>query len=445
MSEQNILNPTTTSALNPDYSVKVTDPQTMSEWQPRSGKWFGRRLSARGVVFDLTWQARLLSDYLALDQWFHQYESDFFTFSDYDTGRYYSGKFAAQPTKERAGYNKVNVSAQFVEIPGLPMYQYPNNWSRDAVFLEERGSWPVPSGNAPTINDLVKLTGSNWDRHDKNYCPFSEDLTQWTVTAGVTVSLVSDTSPVDGVSAINASQVAYNGSGASGSYRIYQSSSLPGYPTAAPLYAPAGYPYTASIWLRVTSGTVTVRINGNGSSYTTCVLTTNWQRFAVTDTSIAAGNIQLIIFSNTSDNAAWTIRAFGAQIEFGSSASTYAKTTAATAYLTAPNLNGNLHGGFAYFDSGTVNTDAAEWVYLGYGLQVWAPKGPDMGIMQVYLDTVLQGTIDLYAAALTASAAVFTITNVPLGFHRVKLSPTNTKNASSSGFAVAADALQVMR
>jgi hypothetical protein len=90
-------------------------------------------------------------------------------------------------------------------------------------------------------------------------------------------------------------------------------------------------------------------------------------------------------------------------------------------------------------------SDAAEWLYFGYGFQVWAPKGPAMGIMQISLDSVVQGTVDLYAAALTASAALFTVTNVPLGTHRVKLSATNTKNASSASFVVCADALQVMR
>jgi len=68
-----------------------------------------------------------------------------------------------------------------------------------------------------------------------------------------------------------------------------------------------------------------------------------------------------------------------------------------------------------------------------------------MGIVRISLDLITQTTVDLYAAALTASASIFTMVNVPLGTHRVTLNPTNTKNASSSGFIVAADAIQVMR
>lgn len=441
MSEQNILNPTTSSALNPDYSVKVTDPQTTSEWQALSGKWFGRDLAARGKVFDLTWQARLFSDYMALDQWFHQYRRDFFTFAHYDSGRYYTGKFAAQPQKEEAGFNKVNINAQFVEIPGLPMYQYPSNWSRDAIFLEERGSFPVPGGTTPTINDLVKLTGSNWDRvPDKNYIEWSEDVTNavWTKRTGVTVTQVSDTDPRDGFSAITASRIVYDGSGTAGDDRWYQAFTVLGLSIIPP-----GLPVEVSLWLRTESGTATLVLGPNITlGTTTCNITTSWQRFTCSGTGNGtAGFVMEIVGSG---NSAFTVRAWGHQYEFGGAPTTYTKTTSAPGYLAAPGTISQFHNGAAYLNTGTLNTDAAEWLYFGYGLQIWSPKAPWMGIMAVYLDNVYQGSVDLYSAALTASAAVFTLTNVFLGFHRVKLMPTDTKNASSSGFIVAADALQVM-
>ncbi|HWF02651.1 MAG TPA: hypothetical protein VHA06_03140 [Candidatus Angelobacter sp.] len=68
-----------------------------------------------------------------------------------------------------------------------------------------------------------------------------------------------------------------------------------------------------------------------------------------------------------------------------------------------------------------------------------------MGIVQVFLDGVSQGTVDLFAAAATQSAVVMTIQSVSLGQHRVKLSPTATKNAGSLDFFIAADAIEVMR
>lgn len=156
MSEQNILNPAVTSALNPDYAVKVTDPAVIARWQARSGKPFFRQLAARGPVWDLQWGNRMFSDADALVQWFHQYEKDFFSYADWDTGRYYSGMFADQPVIERVGNQRVNISAQFVVVPGLNLFQYPSRWGTDSIFIEEQDGYG---------NDLPKYTGT-WTIHN---------------------------------------------------------------------------------------------------------------------------------------------------------------------------------------------------------------------------------------------------------------------------------------
>ncbi len=136
---------------------------------------------------------------------------------------------------------------------------------------------------------------------------------------------------------------------------------------------------------------------------------------------------------------------WGAQLERGAAATAYIQTQAAISTLPAPNQDPTLHNGFAYWDAGTVITDAAEWLYFGYGFRLWSYKGPEMGIVQVFLDGVSLGTVDLYSAAATVSAVVLTTQSVSLGQHRVKLQPTNTKNAASSAFNVNADAIEVMR
>jgi hypothetical protein len=152
--------------------------------------------------------------------------------------------------------------------------------------------------------------------------------------------------------------------------------------------------------------------------------------------------------SNTgADSAAATGTAvvWGAQLERGAAATTYVQTQAASSVLPAPNQDPTLHAGFAYWDQGTITTDAAEWLYVGYGFRLWSYKGPEMGIVQIFIDGVSQGTVDLYSAAAVVSAPVFTLQNVVLGEHRVKISPTDTKNAASSGFNINADAIEVMR
>jgi hypothetical protein len=154
-------------------------------------------------------------------------------------------------------------------------------------------------------------------------------------------------------------------------------------------------------------------------------------------------SFKLFVYNPTSNAIAYHL--WGAQLEYGAAPTTYVTTTNAAVVLPAPNTNVKFHSGFAYHDAGTVTTDAAEWGYFGYGFRLWAPKGPDMGIVQVFLDGVSQGNVDLYAAAATASAVVLTVQSVALGLHRVKLQPTNTKNAASTNFVVSADALEVMR
>jgi hypothetical protein len=85
------------------------------------------------------------------------------------------------------------------------------------------------------------------------------------------------------------------------------------------------------------------------------------------------------------------------------------------------------------------------FAYVGWGVRIYAPKGPDRGKAEVFLDGVSQGTVDQYAAAGTPSANLLEVANVPLGVHVVKVVCTHTKNGASSGYTIAFDALQVMR
>lgn len=92
--------------------------------------------------------------------------------------------------------------------------------------------------------------------------------------------------------------------------------------------------------------------------------------------------------------------------------------------------------------------NAGEWAayeYRGYGFQLYMQQGPDCGKADVYLDDVLQSTVDLYAAAATGSVVALTAQSVPLDIHRVKVVCDGTKNGSSSGTRVRWYSLQVMR
>jgi hypothetical protein len=58
----------------------------------------------------------------------------------------------------------------------------------------------------------------------------------------------------------------------------------------------------------------------------------------------------------------------------------------------------------------------------------------------------LAGTnIDLYNVSSLAAAVLNTQTNLKLGWHRVKVKATNTKNGASAANTIVFDALEVMR
>jgi hypothetical protein len=261
MSEQNVLNPNAASVYSPDYGYTEGLPQMLSMFQAKSGKVFTRQLMARGRVFNLSWNSKLLVDCNYLRAWEAQYRSDFFSYVDVERNRYFTGRFLAQLQVSPAGNDRWNLSGQFIEIPGLAMFAYPTNWGVDSIFMEERDGFG---------NDLVKLTGT------------------------------------------------------------------------------------------------------------------------------------------------WTFE-----------------------------VNANAHGGNNYF-SNTTN-DIAEWLYYGYGFRLWSRKDVSLGIMAVSVDGGAETNIDLYNVSNTAAAVQFTSANLALGFHRVKLRCTGTKNGASSNFYAVADAIEVMQ
>jgi hypothetical protein len=157
MSEQNILNSTQTSLLNPDYGYTEGLPNLLAEWQAASGKWFGRQRLARGRIYELAWNDRDKATMHSLKQWERQYEKDAFSFQDFERSRYFSGRFDGPLVYSPVGNEQWNIRGRFIELPGLAIYTYPSDWSRDAAFLEEA---LYPQASATGREDQVKLTGS---------------------------------------------------------------------------------------------------------------------------------------------------------------------------------------------------------------------------------------------------------------------------------------------
>ena len=146
------------------------------------------------------------------------------------------------------------------------------------------------------------------------------DNVEWAKNTGVTVTANSAAAP-DGT--VTADKIVYDGSGSSGSYRLYNNT----IPTSV-----NGVKYTSSIWLR-SDTPITVRLNGNNvAGDTLCNVTSTWQRFYSTGTGDGGNGLQLLIYSAPSDNTAFTIYAWGAQLSAGSIAGDYTPTTSAAVY-----------------------------------------------------------------------------------------------------------------
>jgi hypothetical protein len=115
-------------------------------------------------------------------------------------------------------------------------------------------------------------------------------------------------------------------------------------------------------------------------------------------------------------------------------------------------------------------TEIAQAQYVGYGFRQTFRLGSAMGQLDLYLDGILiVEQLDLYsgtalaagpngglavrnppvavqaAGAAGVGSVMVTVTNLPLGAHRVKVVPCATKNAASTGYAVVYPALQVMQ
>ena len=74
-----------------------------------------------------------------------------------------------------------------------------------------------------------------------------------------------------------------------------------------------------------------------------------------------------------------------------------------------------------------------------------APKGPDRGKAEVWLDGALASTADLYTATLQPRKSAFAKNGLdPAVAHALEVRVLGTKNASSSGTRVDVDAFVVL-
>ena len=160
-----------------------------------------------------------------------------------------------------------------------------------------------------------------------NIVPHSEYLgsSDWSKTAfgtGVVPVLTFGAESPEGLN--NAYEVTFNtGAGTSSGDQSNMTEAIGGQ---------AAGDYTLSFWAKVSSGTDKILARGAGGYlYTTCNLTTEWQRFEITENLATAGSIYIDIglrrgLANEPLNSSVTCQIYGIQLEAGSYATSYIPT-----------------------------------------------------------------------------------------------------------------------
>lgn len=221
-----------------------------------------------------------------------------------------------------------------------------------------------------------------------NLLPYPERFSSWATTTGVTVT---ENAIADPNGNLTADRIDYDGSGVAGSYRIFSGPAF---------LSTAGQAYTDSIYLRSVTGTVTVELHDNFGNVTVANLTTAWQRFTVTGTSAGVGFAQLLIYSPTGVNTAFSIYVASAQMEYGSTAS---------AYQTPPYVSVAAAAGASSIQIATTlisRTAFKKWDYLQIGNHLYVVRSAD-----VVTDASGHATLKLFptlrAAANVGDAIIF--------------------------------------
>ena len=137
MPASDILNPTPSHLLNPDYGWQRKRPVTHIATKANQGPPYFREMTDVGHQFLLNWgitgSEREFHDVNKLKWYYEQYRDGFFTLIDHEgDGRHYVGRFTSPVEPIAIGHNRWSVQqVLFEEVPGVPMVRYPDRWIDD--------------------------------------------------------------------------------------------------------------------------------------------------------------------------------------------------------------------------------------------------------------------------------------------------------------------------
>jgi len=97
----------------------------------------------------------------------------------------------------------------------------------------------------------------------------------------------------------------------------------------------------------------------------------------------------------------------------------------------------NFSGGSGKYTS--VINSTAEFTFIGTSISLYGYKWTDEGKAEIYIDDVLQTTIDCYNASVLYKTLMYQKTGLVLGTHKIKIKVLHTNTAPSSNFNIMLD------
>lgn len=88
-------------------------------------------------------------------------------------------------------------------------------------------------------------------------------------------------------------------------------------------------------------------------------------------------------------------------------------------------------------------TNYLTYSFTGTRIGIFSAKGPYMGKIDIYIDNVLDSTVDLYSALLLTRFLVYEKVGLSAGTHTIKIVLRSDKNAASTGYNFYFDAFKI--
>jgi len=169
MSQLDILNPTPTHSLNPDYGFQKKRPLTHLNAKANQGAANFREITDTGHQFSFSWADKLAIHARKLKWYYEQYRDGFFTVIDHEGGgRHYVGRFSQPVEPVPTSHNHWAIQqVLFDEMPLAPMINYPGDWQNDAIWrmlLNDNGDRMVAalSGTWTLATDASAKSGCHF-------------------------------------------------------------------------------------------------------------------------------------------------------------------------------------------------------------------------------------------------------------------------------------------